>query len=121
MSEETDGTETARGVGTADVRNAADPEQVKAARKRGQRRKAREIDDMALVLQTAPGRRVMWRIMGYCGIYRSSTEAGGIESHPQMAYHEGRQDVGRFIFATIGQVSPTAYHEMQQEAANQTD
>lgn len=31
-----------------------------------------EIDDLKKILATAEGKRVMWRILEYCGLYRNS-------------------------------------------------
>jgi len=31
-----------------------------------------EVDDLKKILATAEGKRVMWRILEYCGLYRNS-------------------------------------------------
>jgi hypothetical protein len=115
MSEPTEGIAPERSL----VKNAADEEQVEAGKKKAKRRATREADDLRLVLGTAPGRRVLWRLMGYAGLYESSVDV--LDSHAQMAYREGKKDVARRILAGINAADPAAYVTMQQEAANQTD
>lgn len=97
------------------VKNAADPEQVGTADRKTKNTRQRELDDLGIVLGTAPGRRLLWRVMGYCGIFTSPFSS----DVPTMAHAVGRQDVGRYLLSEINEAKPTAFTEMQQDAATQ--
>lgn len=96
----------------SDGPNAADAAQVKAARRREQRVRERELNDVRAVLAITGGRRLLWRLMGKFGVN------GSVFAEPNlMAYNSGKQDAGHLILAEVVEAQPEAYLQMMQEAA----
>lgn len=92
------------------VRNAADPAQVRDARKRERRSAKRELDDMRAVLATDAGKRVLWRILDHCSPF--ATALGATDAITN--FNVGRQDVGHFLYAQITEASPDAFIAMMR-------
>jgi len=92
-----------------------------AARDREERDRNRELAsvqrgrDWMTVLSTPEGRRLVWTILGECGLYRSSFAVDALA----MAHNEGRRDVALRLLADITQHTPDAYVLMLTE--NRTD
>lgn len=99
---------------TAYVRNASDPQQVKGAKETEKRRLDREREELRVVLGTVEGRRVLWRLLEYCGPYQSVLDDGGGR---RIYYNAGQQDVGHYLMGLIGKADAGAYLTMQQDAA----
>jgi hypothetical protein len=78
------------------VQNAADPVQVADAGKKLSIQRRNELNDLRRVLETTEGRRVIWRILEKCGVYRSVW-------HPsaQIHFNCGQQDLGHWVQAEI--------------------
>lgn len=95
------------------VKNAADVEQVKHAKEKQVSRREREINDMAFILNTAQGRRLLWRYLEICGVFKSSFTGSS-----ETFYLEGQRNVGLKILADITETSPEAYMLMMKEAKN---
>lgn len=98
----------------ASVGNAADPEQVKEARKKANRERKQEIEDLRTVLSTQQGRRLLWRILGYCKVFESIWSPSA-----QIHHSAGRQDVGHFIMAEIAHANEEALFTMMREAKSE--
>ncbi len=58
------------------------------------------------------GRRIVWRLLGDAGIFRSSMAA----TAELMAFNEGRRSTGLALLADISRLCPERFAEMQQEA-----
>ncbi|MCK5548756.1 MAG: hypothetical protein KAI64_07055, partial [Thermoplasmata archaeon] len=71
------------------VDNAADEEQVKAAKKKERRKGEQELEDVRSILRMEGGRRFMWRYMSNCNVF--STLRGPL---PDIHYQEGYRQVG---------------------------
>lgn len=95
----------------AAVRNAADRDQVKNAERRDRDRHAREMRDLAEVLRSDAGRRVLWRMLEHCKVFESIW-------HPSALIHAqaGRQDVGHWLMAQIAAADEEAIFVMMKEA-----
>lgn len=78
------------------VTNAASKTGVKKAVAKEKRIRDRELNDLTIVLNTAEGRRVVWRIMEECKIF-NSIMSGNSWTH----YNAGKQDLGHFIMSEI--------------------
>lgn len=93
------------------VRNAADPEQVKAAGE------AEEFDlgnfDQYLseIMGTYGGRFVVWTFLGWCRVFESI-----METSARVYYNSGQQDLGHRLLGEVICVSPEGYLQMQKEA-----
>lgn len=93
------------------VGNAADQKQVERANRKDRDRRKRELDDLRDVLSTAPGRRLLWRLLGHCRVFESIW-------HPSALIHAnaGKQDVGHYIISEIVDANEDAYFLMMKEA-----
>jgi len=83
--------------------NAANPEEVnKQARKERDIRK-QELNDIATVLSSKSGQRLIWRILGQCGTFRTVFNP---ENPHTTSYLSGQQDLGHFIMREITYTDP---------------
>jgi phage baseplate assembly protein W len=107
----------------AQVRNAADPQQVKRAERRDRDAAAQVQASLKAVLSTTDGRAVMWELLERAGVFRSIW-------HPsaEIHYRAGRQDYGHELQALILACDEELYDAMTREArarakraANETD
>lgn len=95
------------------VRNAADAQQVRKANESVKFRADRDRGDIQAVMSTPAGRRMMWRFIGECGIYKSIFIPSS-----EIYYRAGRHDLGLWLVAQIMDTCPQDYLLMQREAAN---
>lgn len=92
------------------VRNAADPKQVKKAKQKEATARDIELNDIRTILRSKEGRRFMWRLMGHCGVYKTS-----FTGNSHTFFNEGQRNIGLFLNAEIGEASPEAMIEMIKE------
>ena len=92
-------------------RNAGDEVEVKSASERDDLRTMRDADDMRKLLCEEWGRRIAWKILCDCGIFKSSfvTNAG-------IYFNEGMRNVGLILLSQINDIQPEAYAQMVKEA-----
>lgn len=95
--------------------NAADPRQIRKAGQKERLAKQGELNDLRAVLETRPGRRVVWRQLQRAGVFRTSF-AQGIPD--RTAFNEGRRDMGLALLAEIHELDPTLYVTMAKEASD---
>lgn len=96
------------------VDNAADPAQVADAERLARDRARQRAEDLAAVLATPHGRRVVWGELERCGVYR-----GAVGDTPHDTYYRlGRRAVGLELLAELTTEHAPAYLTMQQEALN---
>lgn len=99
------------------VRNAADESQVKEAEKKVKRTREHELDDIRKVLDTPAGRRVLWRYLSMCGVFKLSfNHSGAITS-----LNEGKRDIGLNIMGDITEANDEALIKMMREAKGDND
>jgi len=93
----------------ANVKNAADKEQVKKGGKLEKEQRNRELLDIRNVMQTESGRRLLFRILhNFCHIdLRSADPRSGSWTY----FNEGARDVG---MAIKNDMLEGAFHEFQQ-------
>lgn len=72
-------------------------------------------DDLAHVMGTPEGRRVLWRIVTACGVWERNP-AATINLAAQL--HEGRRHVGIELLESLDAVDRSIIPLMMQEAAN---
>ncbi len=94
------------------VANAADKGQVKHAGRKEKTGRTRELADLAVVLNSVEGRRFVWRLMGWSGMYENPSSARGDVTHQNI----GKADAGRFLLSEIMQCDEKKFLLMQQEA-----
>lgn len=93
------------------VKNAADEGQVKTAAEKEKRGRERDLDDLYFVTSDVRGRRAMWRILSYCGTFKSIWEPSA-----KIHYNSGQQDVGHFLLDSLMEASEENYLLMAREA-----
>lgn len=74
-------------------------------------RRRREVADVALVLATVEGRRFFWRMLGECGLFKSS-----FTGNNTTFFNEGMRQVGLTMMADLEQADPSAYLKMLEES-----
>lgn len=73
----------------------------------------REAEDFKWVVSTEQGRRFIWDLLAFTGIYRSS-----FTGNSQTFFNEGRRDVGLKVLGMVNEHAPEAYVTMLKENAN---
>ncbi len=71
----------------------------------------KEIDDVKKLLKTPEGRRYFWRMLGKCGIFRSSFTPNS----NQTAFNEGTRNIGLDLLFDINEADASAFAKMQNE------
>lgn len=94
------------------VKNAADEEQVKKAARKEKSEEDRFQNAMLDMLDSKPGRLVLWKILEHCRVFGSVFQEGRVE------YNAGKQDVGHFLMGKITEARPEALIEMMREKQN---
>lgn len=90
------------------VDNSADAQQVKKARKAEKGQREQQIREMQQVLATPQGKRVLWRLLERCGVYKTS-----ISTDPYATYYnEGERNIGLYVMAEINEANPQALLDM---------
>ena len=101
------------------VRSASDPQQVKKAARRDDRKDELRRDAIRFVLSQPLGRTFLWNLLEEVGVYRTVMDPIEL-AH----YNAGRQDVGHKLMADLIGVDADAYDQMTKEArirARRTD
>lgn len=95
------------------VTNAADPQQVKKAKRLATLERERERADLDAVCQLERGRRFIWRLLCRAGVFQVSFCAGEPD---RSAFLEGRREFGLQLMAEMAALNPELYHRMAREA-----
>lgn len=78
---------------------------------RSQKRKMEsQKNDIISLLKTGEGRRVLYRIIEKCGVYRS--EIGTVD---EVMFHQGQRAIGLFIIGAMIEADPHAYANLLAE------
>lgn len=79
-----------------------------------------ELEDMKFMLGDKRGRRLLWRLLGICGLYQSVTLTypAGILPEERQTYNGARQDIAQGLHTEIFAADPTgqSYQIMMSEA-----
>lgn len=92
--------------------NADDKRQIGKAKRKEEVLALREAVDLRDVLALPAGRRLIWRWIGDHGVFHTSFRSNALE----MAFREGRRDIGLRMLAEVEEASPDLFLQMQQEA-----
>lgn len=96
--------------------NPSNESQVNAQRKEAEKIRKAEIEDFKKLLDTAWGRRIIWRLLGRAGVYEISYSFDGPRDAVQ--FKEGRREMGLFLLSEIHEARPEAYMLMVEENKN---
>lgn len=75
-----------------------------------------ELQDFRWLMSHAEGRRIVWRLLGHAGVYRTS-----FTGNSTTFFNEGRRDVGLFLLAEVQDASPNGYIKMFSEQRKKAD
>ncbi len=75
-----------------------------------------EIEDFIWLMSDKRGRRIVWRLLGEAGVFKTSYQPG--MDAMQTAFNEGGRNQGVKLMAWITQHCPDRFSEMQKEAQN---
>jgi hypothetical protein len=70
-----------------------------------------ERDDVAWIMDTLQGRRFMWRVLGFCGVFHD-----GEGSTEQILKQLGKRSVGLFLMGITTDAAQESYFTMMREA-----
>lgn len=69
------------------------------------------IEDVRWLMSSPRGRRLVWWLLGKCGVNRTSFNNSG----SVMAFNEGQRNIGLLLQAEVIEASPEAYMTMLTE------
>jgi hypothetical protein len=95
----------------AEVRNAADPQQVKRAARKDRDREALLSEALRATLSQPAGRFVLWDLLERAGVFTSV-----FAMNQQIYYNAGRQDFGHELLALLVACDEDLYTLMEKEA-----
>ena len=72
-----------------------------------------EVADMKELMSHAWGRRVLWRILSWAGVFKLSFSEG---EHSLTDFKEGMRNIGLMLLDECNMASPDMFLLMQQEA-----
>lgn len=93
-----------------------DPRQVQRGARLEARRRQREQDDLRMVLSTESGRRFMWRLISYCGVFESRWDGSS-----RIHMTEGQRVVGLHLMDEILEADSSLMVMMQTEAIRRAE
>lgn len=76
----------------------------------------REIEDFKWFMGSKQGRKVMWKILSDCGVFRTPHHIGALPE--DNAFRAGMQYVGQMQLAEIHALCPEQYNQMMMEQLN---
>lgn len=94
------------------VKNAANPDQVKEAAQKEKFRKEKELDGLSSILSTETGRKYIYSVLEFCGVYSTIFSA---ETN-RIYFNEGQRNVGLKLIADINTACPDLYVKMIEES-----
>lgn len=74
-------------------------------------KREREMGDLRSVLNTAEGRRVLWRILSQAQVFTAS-----YTGDQDTFFNEGKRNIGIWMLEELMQAKPEAFLQMQREA-----
>jgi len=83
----------------------------KESKQEFQRRRDREIEDLRSLIKKPEGRRVIWKILETCGVFKASFSLNSM----QTAFNEGKRDIGLALLADLNEADTHIFAQMQSE------
>lgn len=80
--------------------------------------RGREIEDFKWFMGTKQGRKVMWKLLSDCGVFRTPHHIGALSE--DNAFRAGMQYVGQLQLVEIHLLCPTQYNQMMMEHLDAT-
>lgn len=93
---------------TVRPQDVADPEaELETQRLQEQTRREQEVNDLKWLMAHKQGRRIMWRLLEFAGVYRTS-----FTGNSETFFREGQRNVGLKFLAEVQENSPDEYLKM---------
>jgi hypothetical protein len=83
----------------------------KESKKEYKNRRDRETSDLQAVLKKPEGRRVIYKILCECGVFKASFSMNSMTT----SFNEGKRDVGLSLLAELDLAEPNVYSQMLKE------
>lgn len=96
--------------------DAGDEAQVSKKKTKAQLRREKELEELRQVLSSRAGRSVIWRILGWCGVYDSS-----FTGNSTTFFNEGKRKIGQLLIEELAAADKRVYAKMQLEAVDNTE
>lgn len=103
-------------AGQDEVVVASDVVQTARIAKNAEKGKKQQDADLNWLMRHPQGRRVMWRLLEACGMYRNPAVEGGFDTNTTM-FKSGQQNIGQFYLNEIVTKEPDAYGIMVRESS----
>lgn len=71
--------------------------------------------DTRWLMRSPAGRRIVWELLTYSGVMAGSYNPHSVNPAADLAYAEGRRDVGRLLLNRVMRLCPKQYLLMQKE------
>lgn len=81
------------------------------ARQQAENERRTFVEDVRWMMSSPRGRRIVWWLLGKCGVSRTSFNNSG----SVMAFNEGQRNIGLMLQGEVLDASPDAYMTMLQE------
>jgi hypothetical protein len=91
--------------------NAADEDQVKTRKRKDERLRERELNDLRLVMSSVEGRRFVWRLLEKAGVFRTS-----FTGNSTTFFNEGMRNMGLMVLGDVHEAAAEAYIVMMNES-----
>lgn len=69
-----------------------------------------ELADLRELVKSSAGRRVLWRLLEHCGVFRSIWSNSAL-----IHFNEGKRDTGLFLMHEIAEADPNGLLTMMSE------
>lgn len=92
------------------VKNTSNESEVRSAHIKEKLKQESYENQLKFILQSEQGRAIIWKILGDCGIFKSSFTGSS-----ETFFLEGKRSIGLSLLADLMRVDPNAFIKMQQE------
>ena len=90
---------------------AADEDQVKTRKRKDERLRERELNDLRVVMSSVEGRRFVWRLLEKAGVFRTS-----FTGNSTTFFNEGMRNMGLMVLGDVHEAAADAYIVMMNES-----
>lgn len=70
-----------------------------------------EVESMKFLISNPHGRRILWKIISQCGVYKRVADNSGSWTY----FNDGSRSVGLNLIADIVEADPEGYIKLQQD------
>jgi hypothetical protein len=96
--------------------DASDEQEVQRATTKSKRERDRELADLKKLLQQDWGRRIVWRVLDYSGLHRTS-----FTGNSTTFFNEGQRNIGLWLVDEVLSADTDSYLLMLKENRGDND